>query len=294
MFRADAGARAALIALSVMLAPAVQAQGFGGSFDAPAPVQQTPQPTPQPAPGGNSFGGSFDNGGGFGNSPAPESQPQPQPSVPGGDNFSGGSFGNDEQPVIQPQPQPPVVNNQPQPQPPVVNNQPQPQPPVVNNQPQGPNIDPQILAFETRDYGVPPTNQLRQGPMHAPTPTSIPGATTVTTATLAGAITAGQQMLLIDVLGGQYSLPRALVAQPLSSPGSFNDRLQQQAAQWLGQITGGQRELPIVVFCSDPNCWLSYNATLRVVAAGFTNVYWYRGGLQAWQMAGLQMMPSGF
>jgi PQQ-dependent catabolism-associated CXXCW motif protein len=84
------------------------------------------------------------------------------------------------------------------------------------------------------------------------------------------------------------------MAPALSAPGHFGDRTQQQAAQWLQQVTGGNAQLPIVVFCSDPQCWLSYNASLRVVAAGYSNVYWYRGGLQAWQMAGLQMMPSGF
>ena len=112
-------------------------------------------------------------------------------------------------------------------------------------------------------------------------------------ATLAGAIASGQQMVLIDVLGGQYSLPRALMAPLLSSPGSFGDRVQQQAVQWLGQITGGRRDLPIVIYCLDPNCWLSYNAALRTVAAGYSNVYWYRGGITAWKMAGLQVLPSG-
>ena len=110
---------------------------------------------------------------------------------------------------------------------------------------------------------------------------------------LGKALAAGQQMLLIDVLGAAYSLPGAVVAPTLASPGSFEDRIQQQAAHWLDKVTGGRRDAPIVLYCSDPNCWLSYNAALRTVAAGYTNVYWYRGGLQAWQMAGLQVVPSG-
>ncbi|MGB5067847.1 MAG: rhodanese-like domain-containing protein, partial [Albidovulum sp.] len=148
--------------------------------------------------------------------------------------------------------------------------------------------------FELRDFGVPPASTLRSDQFHAPTPTSVQGAQIVTTAILSQALNAGKPVVIIDVLGGNYSLPKALMAPALASGGDFNDRVQQQAAQWLSQITRGDRGQTIVVYCSDPNCWLSYNATLRVVAAGYTNVYWYRGGLQAWQMAGLQLVPSGF
>ena len=276
--------RSVFCVVAALTASAAGAQsGFGGSFDTPAPVQQQ---QPAPVPGGGGFGGSFDGG----QTPAPvQLPPQGQAPAPGGDNF-GGTFGTDEQPGVTPQPQPYQ-----QPQPPVVNVQPQPQPQPYQQQPQ-PNtsgVDPQIFAFESRDFGVQPTNQLRQGQMHAPTPTAIPGANAVSTAALAGAIASGQQMVLIDVLGGQYSLPRALMAPALASPGNFQDRTQQQASQWLNQITGGRRDLPIVIYCSDPHCWLSYNATLRVVNAGFANVYWYRGGITAWQMAGLQVVPSG-
>ena len=150
------------------------------------------------------------------------------------------------------------------------------------------------MNFESRDYGVAPTQQLRQDNFHSPTPTSVPGAQVVATHVLADALKQGQQVILIDVLGSNYSLPNAYVAPALASAGGYNDRTQQQAAQWLGQITGNNQGAIIVIFCSDPMCWLSYNASLRTVAAGYSNVYWYRGGLQAWQMAGLQLSPTGF
>ena len=135
---------------------------------------------------------------------------------------------------------------------------------------------------------------MRQDNFHAQTPTSLPGAQLVSTQNLANALQSGQQVILIDVLGSDYSLPNAYVAPGLASAGSFNDRTQQQATQWLSQITGGNKGAAIVVYCSDPMCWLSYNAGLRTVSAGYTNVYWYRGGLQAWQMAGLQLFPTSF
>ena len=299
---------------------------FGGSFEDPAPVAQptTPPLLPPipaggdvatPAPGGD-FGGSFDDGAFPAPKPAapdpvvpvqgtdppppppPPTPPPPplpppppplpaeggvaQPVIGGGDFGDTGSF----DPVaggggVTPQPAPPVVQPNPAPQPPPA-------------QPSGPVIDPQIAVFEMRDFGVPPISSLRSGQFHAPTPTAVPGAQTVTTESLAAAMTAGMQMVVIDVLGGNYSLPNAYVAPELASPGGFNDRTQQRASQWLTQITGGTKDLPVVIYCSGPECGLSYNAALRTVAAGYTNVYWYRGGLDAWQMAGLQLYPAAF
>ncbi|HBU15127.1 MAG TPA: hypothetical protein DEF16_10190 [Gemmobacter sp.] len=155
-------------------------------------------------------------------------------------------------------------------------------------------VPPQVTQLETQDFGVIPTETLRPGQFHAPTPILIPGAQVVSTQALADALNSGMRVVLIDVLGGSYSLPGALMAPALAQGGHFQDRLQQQAGQWLGQVTGGDASLPVILYCSDPMCWLSYNAALRVVAAGYTNVYWYRGGLHAWQMAGLQLVPAGF
>lgn len=271
---------------------------FGGSFDPGAPpAQVTAPPAAPPASGGDSFGGSFDSEPGGGAAPAPGGgaaptpPPPPPPPPPAGGTgggtqppaVGGGDFGGN----FDPGPgdggaggggqQPPATGG---------GTSPAPQP--------GPQVDPQIQAFELKDFGVPPTSSLRNGQFHAPTPTAIPGGQIVTTAQLAQAMTAGQSILLIDVLGGDYSLPGAFMAPALASPGSFNDRIQQQAVQWLGQISANNPGQVIVVYCSDPQCWLSYNAGLRVAAAGYTNLYWYRGGLQAWQMAGLPLYPSGF
>lgn len=158
----------------------------------------------------------------------------------------------------------------------------------------GPKIDRGILAFETRDFGVRPTNKLRTSNMHAPTPTSIPGGRVITTAQLVGAMKSKQQFLIVDVLGGQYTLPRAYSAPAMARGGYFQDRIQQQTNQWLRKITRGNGQMALVILCSDPYCWLSYNASLRAIAAGYKNVYWYRGGMQAWNMAGLQTVPASF
>ncbi|WP_186766421.1 rhodanese-like domain-containing protein [Phaeobacter marinintestinus] len=263
-----ASARAAQLALAfVLISGSVSAQSaFGGSFDESF-TPPTTQPVPQSPPQGTNdgFGGSFDNG-------APS-----QPDAGGGSGFSGGGFESD---FVPPRPgQEPEQQAQPEPEP---------------TPPQRPPVDDSIAHFEGRDFGVPPTSQLRSGQMHAPTPSTVPGASVVSTSGLVQAMNDGIDLVLVDVLGGDYRLPGALMAPALSTPGHFNDRLQQQAKTWLGEITRGDTDYPIILYCADPYCWLSYNAVLRTVAAGFTNVYWYRGGLQAWQMAGLRLEPSGF
>lgn len=238
--------------------------------------------------------GSFGDGSFEGSSDS--NVPPPPPNSVGGFDDSSFEPGNDSTTTVVIPPPPPVPENDSQvsdlgpvpPPPPKDETIPDAKPPVQGL------VDPQITAFEMRDFGVPPQNTLRQNQFHGPTPTSIPGAQLVTTQVLVENMQAGVQILLIDVLGADYSLPGAYSANALASPGSFNDRTQQQASSWLQQITNGSRDVPIVIFCSDPMCWLSYNATLRTAAAGYSNVYWYRGGLRAWEMAGLQMQPTGF
>ena len=38
---------------------------------------------------------------------------------------------------------------------------------------------------------------------------------------------------------------------------------------------------------------MSYNASLRAINLGYTNVLWYRGGIEAWKQAGLPVQSSG-
>ena len=45
--------------------------------------------------------------------------------------------------------------------------------------------------------------------------------------------------------------------------------------------------MPVVVYCQSTHCWMSYNAALRAINMGYSNVLWYRGGIEAWQAAGL-------
>jgi PQQ-dependent catabolism-associated CXXCW motif protein len=71
---------------------------------------------------------------------------------------------------------------------------------------------------------------------------------------------------------------------------AFDDPIQERLGRRLGQLTGGNKDVPIVVFCQYAHCWLSYNAALRIVQLGYRNVFWYRGGREAWKAAGLPLV----
>lgn len=149
-----------------------------------------------------------------------------------------------------------------------------------------------MIANERRDYGVPPQDRLQTN-LHGPTPTSIPGGKLITTD---GVLSLYQQsnqngLIVFHVLGPGPTLPNAQNAAPASQPGSFDDQTQQQFGQYLQQVTQGNRGRPLVFYCQSTQCWMSYNAALRAIRMGFTQVYWYRGGIEAWQQ--MEQLSAG-
>ena len=145
-----------------------------------------------------------------------------------------------------------------------------------------------LMATERQDFGVAPVSALHAGEMHGPTPASIPGGQVITTKGLVELLRGGQvPVLTLDILGGPEMIQGAVYAVPAAQAGTFNDQTQQQFGQFLQQTTGGNKQYPIVMYCLSPECWMSYNAALRAINLGYTNVLWYRGGIEAWKKAGL-------
>lgn len=143
---------------------------------------------------------------------------------------------------------------------------------------------------ELKDYGVQATRQLHSGSFHGPTPTSIPGGRVITTNQLQSMVMNGQNNTLIfDVLDGQQYLPGAIPASQGAAPGNFSDQTQQRMGQFLSQVTRSNKQMAMVFYCQNSYCWMSYNAALRAINMGYQNVYWYRGGIEAWQQQGLSV-----
>lgn len=144
-------------------------------------------------------------------------------------------------------------------------------------------------AGEAQDFGVSPTPQLRPSEqLHAYTPTSIPGGKVIGTQQLSQLLQRRQgDVMLLHAFGGMEHLPGAIAVAPASQGGGFDDEVQREFGQYLKQATGGDLQKMLVFYCAGVQCWGSYNASLRAIRMGFRNVYWYRGGLDAWRQAGL-------
>jgi len=150
------------------------------------------------------------------------------------------------------------------------------------------------MQMERQDMGVAASAQLKSGGLHGPTPASIPGGKLITTPEVAQLLGNPQsQAMVFDVLGGPQMLPNAVPVVPAAQGGSFQDQTQQEFGNYLQQVTQGRKDRPMIFYCQSVQCWMSYNAALRAINLGYTSVLWYRGGIEAWQQAGLPMQGQG-
>jgi adenylate cyclase len=140
-------------------------------------------------------------------------------------------------------------------------------------------------ADEDADTGVPSDGLLRTNYV-APTPTTAPGARTIRTPDLVRLLEL-RKPLVLDTLNWGRSIPGAIGLWGAGVGGNVSDEYQDRLARKMQQITDGDRSKPIVAMGFNSERYQGRNLALRLVAAGYTNVYWYRGGREAWQVAGL-------
>lgn len=292
-------ASAILLSAPLLLAGAATAQQQFPELQTQLPEFGQPAPGQQggaPAPGPGQQGYGLPGGGPqqpYGQPPG-YGRPQPYGQAPGygqAPSYGQPPYGQAPQ-YGQPQPgfggQQPGLGGQPG----YGQQSPYGQPPQYGQGP-GPGGMPDLERLgqaERQDFGVPPQRELHAGAPHGPTPSQIPGGQVITTKGLVELVqTQGMQTLIFDVLGGPQTLPGAMPAVAAAQPGSYQDQFQQQFAAYLQQASGGNNEMPMVFYCLNPQCWMSYNAALRAINLGYRNVLWYRGGIEAWQQAGLPL-----
>jgi tetratricopeptide (TPR) repeat protein len=136
--------------------------------------------------------------------------------------------------------------------------------------------------------GVLPQAVLKREDIAAETPMTIPGGEVVSTVVLKTALENGKlrgaPFILIDGLNVDHkTIPNAEEIRFAGNPGYFQDDTQHQLEEKLKTLTGNKFDMPIVFYCAGSRCWESYNASLRAIHLGYSNVYWYRGGLTAWK-----------
>jgi tetratricopeptide (TPR) repeat protein len=143
------------------------------------------------------------------------------------------------------------------------------------------------------DFGVIPEDVLH-GTLEGKTPTTAPGTTTVNTEQLEAMLANGKPLVIdpMDLSWGR-SVPGAVgldfndTTLSGNTGGTFTDAVQKRLEPKLRALTGGDVSKPIVAMGFNVARFDGYNLALRIRHAGYTNVYWYRGGREAWEVAGL-------
>ena len=142
-------------------------------------------------------------------------------------------------------------------------------------------------ADEDADFGVPADDALHSEAAGR-TPTSVPGATTIHTAELVRLLADARPVVINAVTDTQVSSIPGSVGLAFSGlGGSFTDEAQDHLRNKLHDLTIGDLTRPIVAVGWNSERFGGRNLALRLVALGYTRVYWYRGGREAWEVAGL-------
>jgi adenylate cyclase len=142
-------------------------------------------------------------------------------------------------------------------------------------------------ADENADFGVAPDNTLHREPA-GPTPTTTPGATTIHTSELQQFL-ADRTPIIIDTASHWWyrSIPGAVALKGAGWGGSTSDVMQDRLRHKMQELTKGDLSTPIVAVGWNSERFDGRNLALRLVALGYTQVYWYRGGREAWEVNGL-------
>jgi adenylate cyclase len=142
-------------------------------------------------------------------------------------------------------------------------------------------------AEEDADFGIPPDAVLHSS-LSGYTPASAPGVTTIRTPELQRLLNE-RNPLVIDALTNSWghSIPGAVGLPNVGSGGTLTDRSQDRLRHKMAELTGRDLTRPIVAVGWNSERFDGRNLALRLVALGYANVFWYRGGREAWEVAGL-------
>src|SRR6218665_2811887 len=137
---------------------------------------------------------------------------------------------------------------------------------------------------------------LRAGnDIHGPTPLSGPaGSKVIHTDELVALYKSDRRLVVLDVLQSK-ALQRKMLpkANWIYGAGWEQAEVNANISRLLAptmRALAPRKDTPIVTYCSNRDCWLSWNAALRLVQAGYKNVYWYRGGIEAWRAPELPLI----
>jgi len=146
----------------------------------------------------------------------------------------------------------------------------------------------------------PEPSDYRMEEYRAPTPSTLSGATVLTTEQ-AHALWSDRRAAFIDVLP-RPPRPQGLPASTIWHPkprsdipgsiwlpdtgyGALAPVMEAYFERGLAQASAGDQSRVLVFYCLR-NCWMSWNAAKRAMTLGYTHVAWYRDGTDGWEAHG--------
>ena len=142
-------------------------------------------------------------------------------------------------------------------------------------------------ADEMADFGIPSDDRLHPE-FVGPTPVTAPGATTILTNDLAPFL-AAQKSVVIDTVRNseRRSIAGAIGLRYVGDGGQLSDLAQDRLRVKMQQLTNGNLDAPVIAVGWNSETFDGRNLALRLTALGYTRVYWYRGGREAWEVQAL-------
>jgi tetratricopeptide (TPR) repeat protein len=141
-------------------------------------------------------------------------------------------------------------------------------------------------ADEYANFGVPADGALHSE-VAGHTPMEVPGVKTLRTPDLLRLL-AEARPVVIDTATHSWgrSIPGAVGLKFAGLGGSFTDAAQNRLRDRMRAMTAGDRDRPIVAVGWNVERFDGLNLALRLAALGYRQVYWYRGGREAWEVNG--------
>jgi len=143
------------------------------------------------------------------------------------------------------------------------------------------------------------TEPYRGLPYHAPT-TQIPpiGVTRISASELKRRLDSSNKPILIDVYGAIFreesldfdgawlvSTPRKNIPNSVWLPNVGKQMLKPVVEQYyrdqLKTLTNNDKTAELVIYCIE-DCWMAWNAAKRAVEWSYSNVHWFREGVDGW------------
>ena len=131
----------------------------------------------------------------------------------------------------------------------------------------------------------------------APTPDTVPGATTISVDDVRRLLK-DERAVLVDAMPAEGAGPDPKTgAWRLSKkrehiPGSIwlpdvgkgvlSPAMERYFRTNLDRITQGDQARALIIYCL-ADCWMGWNAAKRAAAYGYTRIYWFPGGTDDWR-----------